>query len=94
MNILITGASGGIGSAVAGRFLKNGHTVCGLDVAPAPFDHPGYTHFVADIREANFSSIINKSHIIPKPKPESSGIKNCRNKTIVYFTTNNQELKN
>lgn len=51
MNILITGASGGIGSAVAGRFLKNGHTVCGLDVAPAPFDHPGYTHFVADIRD-------------------------------------------
>ena len=51
MNILITGASGGIGSAVAGRFLKNGHTVFGLDVAPAPFTHPGYTHFVADIRD-------------------------------------------
>ena len=51
MNILITGASGGIGSAVAARFLKNGHTVFGLDVAPAPFDHPGYTHFVADIRD-------------------------------------------
>ena len=51
MNILITGASGGIGAAVAARFLKNGHTVFGLDVAPAPFDHPGYTHFVADIRD-------------------------------------------
>ena len=51
MNILITGASGGIGSAVAARFLKNGHTVFGLDVAPAPVDHPGYTHFVADIRD-------------------------------------------
>lgn len=51
MNILITGASGGIGSAVAARFLKNGHTVFGLDVAPAPFTHPGYTHFVADIRD-------------------------------------------
>ncbi len=51
MNILITGASGGIGSAVAGRFLKNGHTVFGLDVAPAPFTHSGYTHFVADIRD-------------------------------------------
>ena len=51
MNILITGASGGIGSAVAARFLKNGHTVFGLDVAPAPFDHPGYMHFVADIRD-------------------------------------------
>ena len=51
MNILITGASGGIGAAVAGRFLKNGHTVFGLDLAPAPFAHPGYTHFVTDIRD-------------------------------------------
>ena len=51
MNILITGASGGIGSAVAGRFLKNGHTVFGLDLAPAPFTHPGYTHFMTDIRD-------------------------------------------
>ena len=49
MNILITGASGGIGSAVAERFLKNGHAVFGLDLAPAPFEHPGYTHFVTDL---------------------------------------------
>ena len=51
MNLLITGSSGGIGSAVAARFLKNGHTVFGLDLAPAPFEHPRYTHFRTDLRD-------------------------------------------
>ncbi len=51
MNILITGASGAIGSAAAGRFLDRGHRVFGIDTAPAPFVRPGYTHFIADIRD-------------------------------------------
>ena len=50
MKILITGASGGIGSAVAKRFLQKGHTVVGLDVQPASVAHPNYTHYVADVR--------------------------------------------
>jgi NAD(P)-dependent dehydrogenase (short-subunit alcohol dehydrogenase family) len=36
VNVLVTGASGGIGSAVAARFLADGHTVAGLDRAPPP----------------------------------------------------------
>ncbi len=50
MNILITGASGGIGTAVAERFLKSGHIVFGLDLRPASLQHPNYTHYIADIR--------------------------------------------
>ena len=36
MNVLITGAAGGIGSATAEYFLERGHNVHGLDIAPAP----------------------------------------------------------
>lgn len=50
MRILITGASGGIGAAVAERFLRNGHTVFGIDLKPAAVSHPNYTHYTADIR--------------------------------------------
>ena len=50
MNILITGASGGIGSAAAERFLALGHTVYGLDLRPAAVEHGRYTHFVLDLR--------------------------------------------
>ena len=52
MNILITGASGGIGSAVAERFLSLGHGVYGIDLVPAAVSHENYVHFIADIRDA------------------------------------------
>ncbi len=51
MNILITGASGGIGSAVAQRFLSMGHSVYGIDTASAAVGHPAYRHFIADLRD-------------------------------------------
>ncbi len=50
MKILITGASGGIGSAAARRFLAGGHEVAGIDLKPAAVSHPRYTHYIADVR--------------------------------------------
>lgn len=52
MRVLVTGASGGIGSAAAARFLAAGHAVAGLDKAAAPAGlagHPGYRHFRHDL---------------------------------------------
>ena len=49
MKILITGASGGIGSAAAERFLQRGDTVYGLDLLPPTVRHPNYIHFTADL---------------------------------------------
>ena len=53
MNILITGASGGIGKAAAERFLALGHKVHGVDLLPAAVSHPDYEHHIADIRDAD-----------------------------------------
>jgi 3-oxoacyl-[acyl-carrier protein] reductase len=56
MEVLITGASGGIGAAIVKTFIDNGHDVHGLDIAPAPVatEHKqecgSYTHHIADVR--------------------------------------------
>lgn len=54
MRAVISGASGGIGRAIAERFLKEGHEVCGFDIAPAAIEHPAYTHFIHDVRDGAF----------------------------------------
>lgn len=58
MRILVTGAAGGIGTAVCERFLKKGHQVTGIDLLPAAVFHPNYAHFTADIcRESELPRI-------------------------------------
>lgn len=49
MRILITGASGGIGTAVTRRFLDGGHQVWGIDLRPASLSHRNYTHYTLDL---------------------------------------------
>ena len=51
MNILITGTSQGIGEAIALLFLKNGHTVYGIDRKSQSITHTNYTHYVCDVRD-------------------------------------------
>lgn len=54
MKVLITGTSCGIGRASAVKFLKEGHTVFGIDLKPDSLggtfpESKNYTHFNADI---------------------------------------------
>lgn len=49
MKALITGASGGIGSAIARKFLSCGWEVVGLDVAPSAIEEANYRHLIADV---------------------------------------------
>ena len=51
MNILITGTSQGIGEAIALLFLKNGHTVYGIDRQKHSIHHENYIHYVCDVRD-------------------------------------------
>lgn len=52
MKVLITGTSRGIGKAIAELFLKEGHTVLGIDREKSVIENENYTHFKCDIREA------------------------------------------
>ena len=51
MKVLITGTAQGIGRAVAERFLREGHSVIGLDRQENSIENELYTHYRCDIRE-------------------------------------------
>lgn len=51
MKILITGTTQGIGKAIAELFLKENHTVIGIDRQETGIEHENYTHVVCDVRD-------------------------------------------
>jgi len=57
MNAVISGASAGIGLAIAERFLAQGHDVFGFDVNKTSLRDPRYTHFIHDIRSSTYPDI-------------------------------------
>lgn len=73
MKIIITGSSGGIGIAVAERFLSLGYTVYGLDLKPAAITHQNYIHFQTDIRDAAALPEIDDADILFN----NAGLQNC-----------------
>lgn len=73
MKILLTGSCGGIGLAIARKFLEEGHQVVGLDIRPCPISHPNYTHITADIADSALPPVEGVEILINNAGVQDSG---------------------
>src|SRR5574344_1488135 len=65
MTVLITGASSGIGKAIAELFCQEGHSVYGLDIKDSTLTgYASYFHYKVDISIDELPDIPNDIHII------------------------------
>ena len=64
MKVLITGTSQGIGKAIAEYFLKEKHSVIGIDRQSASIEAPNYRHVECDIRDRDNLPEINDVDIL------------------------------
>lgn len=64
MRILITGASQGIGRAIAERFLKENHEVIGIDRQGGSIQNDNYTHYQQDVCDYENLPEISGIHIL------------------------------
>lgn len=73
MNILVTGTSGGIGKAIAEKFLSCGHTVYGIDCLSTTIDNKAYTHYQTDVFDGNLPELPPIEILINNAGVQNSG---------------------
>ena len=64
MNILITGASKGIGKSTVEKFLMHGHEVVGLDIVPSDIQHTNYLHILCDVADKSSLPDIDRVEVL------------------------------
>ena len=64
--ILLTGASGMLGSRAARALCEAGHRVVGADIAPAKVDHPNYTHAICDLTRPDDAAALFAAHPVDR----------------------------
>ncbi|MCM1438583.1 MAG: SDR family oxidoreductase [Roseburia sp.] len=73
MKVIVTGASQGIGRAIAQKFLSNGHIVAAIDILPPSLQHENYTHFTADLRSDKLPEIEGAEILINNAGGQNTG---------------------
>jgi len=89
MKVLITGSSNGIGRAIAIKFLENGHSVFGLDIAASTIENERYTHIIADVTGtlpdlSDVEILINNAGVQDSGKDIEVNLKGAINVTEKY----------
>ena len=87
MKILVTGTSQGIGKAIAERFLKDEHTVIGIDRQGGTIAHKQYTHYQCDIRDRdNLPDIKDVQVLINNAGTQNENDIDINLKALIYIT--------
>lgn len=87
MKILVTGTSQGIGYAIAERFLKEGHTVFGIDRQPSAINHNNYTHYTVDVRNYDkLPDICDVNVLINNAGTQNDDDININLKALIHLT--------
>lgn len=87
MKVLITGTSQGIGKAIAEKFLKEKHTVIGIDRQDAGITDENYTHFKCDIRDyANLPELNDVNILINNAGTQNEQDIDINLKALIHIT--------